>query len=126
MAMNWVSNPAPNPARRRPSLGARRRRFVLETPVEAPDGFGGVTRRYVAGPLLWGAMTPIGAPERVAGGRADPVPTHQVTLRKRPGLAPAMRLACGPRRFVIRSVVEADAAGRDLVCRVEEIGEAGA
>jgi head-tail adaptor len=122
MAMNW----ALGPPRRRPSVGARRRRFVLETPIEAPDGFGGVMRRYVAGPLLWGAMTPLGAPERVAGGRADPVPTHQVTLRRRPGLMPAMRLACGSRRFVIRSIVEADATGRDLVCRVEEIAEAAA
>ncbi|KAB1072824.1 head-tail adaptor protein [Methylobacterium planeticum] len=117
---------AQNPAPRRPSLGARRRRFVLETPVEEPDGFGGVIRRYVAGPLLWGAMVPLGAPERVAGGRADPVPTHQVTLRRRPGLTPAMRLACGPRRFAIRSIAEAEAGGRDLVCRVEEIGGAGA
>lgn len=37
-----------------PPLGARRRRFVLERPLEEPDGFGGVLRRYVAGPVLWG------------------------------------------------------------------------
>ncbi len=42
----------------RPPLGARRRRFVLERPLEEPDGFGGVLRRYVAGPVLWGAIAP--------------------------------------------------------------------
>ena len=51
----------------RPALGARRRRFVLEMPVEEPDGFGGVLRRYVAGPVLWGAISPAGAVERLAG-----------------------------------------------------------
>ena len=29
----------------RPTLGARARRFVLEVPLESPDGFGGVIRR---------------------------------------------------------------------------------
>jgi hypothetical protein len=40
----------------RTAIGARRRRFVLELPREAPDGFGGVLRTYAAGPQLWGAM----------------------------------------------------------------------
>ena len=80
----------------RPALGARRRRFVLERPLEEPDGFGGVLRRYVAGPVLWGAMAPA-------------------------GLDPTMRLAAGPRRFAIRAVAEPDARGRDLVCHVEEL-----
>lgn len=110
----------------RPALGARRRRFVLEMPVEEPDGFGGVLRRYVAGPVLWGAIRPTGAVERLAGGRSDRVATHRITLRARPGLTPAMRLAAGPRRFAIRGVDEADPQGRDLVCHVEELVEAPA
>jgi hypothetical protein len=89
----------------RPALGARRRRFVLERPVEEPDGFGGVLRRYVAGPVLWGAMAPAGLVDRPAGGRTDTT----------------MRLAAGPRRFAIRAVAEPDARGRDLVCHVEEL-----
>ncbi|MER2266532.1 head-tail adaptor protein [Methylobacterium oxalidis] len=107
----------------RPALGARRRRFVLERPVEDPDGFGGTLRRYVAGPVLWGAIEPLGEAERLRGGRADPVATHRITLRARDGLAPAMRLAAGPRRFVIRSLDAAGPPGRDLVCRVEELPE---
>jgi len=31
------------------SIGARGRRFVLELPLESPDGFGGVVRTYAAG-----------------------------------------------------------------------------
>ncbi|MDR7039420.1 head-tail adaptor [Methylobacterium sp. BE186] len=109
----------------RPALGARRRRFVLERPVEDPDGFGGVLRRYVSGPVLWGAIEPVGEAERtrLRGGRGDPVATHRITLRARSGLAPAMRLCAGPRRFVIRSLAPAGPPGGDLVCRVEEVPE---
>ena len=37
-------------------IGARARRFVLELPLERPDGFGGVIRSYAPGPQLWGAI----------------------------------------------------------------------
>ncbi len=106
----------------RPPLGARRRRFVLEVPVETPDGFGGVLRRYVAGPVLWGAISPVGAVERLQGGRADRLPTHRITLRARPGVTPAARLVAGPRRFAVRHV---ETGARDLVCHVEELAGSG-
>ena len=106
---------------RRPPLGARRRRFVLEKPVEQPDGFGGVLRRYVPGPTLWGAIATVGALERLGGGRADRLVTHRVTLRARADLTPAMRLSAGPRCFAIRAVSDPDARGRDCVCEVEEL-----
>ncbi|MGU3666409.1 head-tail adaptor protein [Methylobacterium sp. A49B] len=105
----------------RPPLGARRRRFVLERPVEEPDGFGGVLRRYVAGPVLWGALAPAGILDRLAGGRTDTLPAYRITLRGRAALDPTMRLAAGPRRFAIRAVAEPDARGRDLICHVEEL-----
>ncbi|MFC6789491.1 head-tail adaptor protein [Methylobacterium komagatae] len=106
---------------RRPPLGARRRRFVLERPVEEPDGFGGVLRRFVPGPVLWGAIATLGAVPRLRGGRADSLVTHRITLRARTGLSPSMRLSAGTRRFSIRSVADPDERGRDLVCEVEEL-----
>lgn len=107
-------------------IGARRRRFVLERPVDEPDGFGGSLRRYVAGPVVWGAMQAIGAAERIRGGREDRVATHRIDLRYRPGVAPPMRLAAGPRRFAIRSAGDPDGRRRDLVCEVEELIEEAA
>lgn len=109
-----------------PPIGARRRRFVLERPVEEPDGFGGSLRRYVAGPLLWGAIEAVGTPERIRGGRADAIVSHRVRFAFRAGLAPPMRLACGPRRFAIRAAVDPDGRRRDLVCEVEELIDAAA
>ena len=112
------------PATVPPAIGARRRRLVLELPVDEPDGFGGTLRRYVAGPVLWGAIEPVGAVERLHGGRSDGVATHRITLRARAGLTAAMRLAAGPRRFAIRAILDPDARGRDLVCHVEALPEA--
>lgn len=106
-----------------PSIGARRR-FVLELPVEEPDGFGGSLRRYVAGPVLWGAVEATGARDRVRNGRADAVPGYRIHLSYRAGITPAMRLAAGPRRFAIRAAGDPDGHGRSLVCEVEELIEA--
>jgi SPP1 family predicted phage head-tail adaptor len=107
-----------------PPIGARRRRFVLELPLEETDGFGGSLRRYVAGPVLWGAIEALGSPERTRGGRTDAVATHRVRLAYRAGITPAMRLTSGPRRFAIRAAGDPDGRRRDLVCQVEELIEA--
>lgn len=101
-------------------LSARRRRLVLERPVDEPDGFGGRLRRYVAGPVLWGAVEPLGASAPLRGGRAG---LYRIHLRYRPGVAPAMRFADGPRRFTIRSADDPNGARRALVCEVEEVIE---
>jgi len=119
-----MANPGDRPMAltpRHPPLGARRRRFVVERPLEEPDGFGGVLRRYVAGPVLWGALAPAGIVDRPEGGRTDTLPAYRITLRGRPGLDPTMRLAAGPRRFAIRAVSEPDGRGRDCICHVEEL-----
>lgn len=111
------------PATARVPLGARRRRLVLERPVDEPDGFGGRLRRYVAGPILWGALEPLGSAAAPRGGRTERAGLYRVSLRYRPGVTPAMRLADGPRRFTILAADDPDGSRRDLVCEVEEIVE---
>ena len=103
------------------SIGARGRRFVLEVPLESPDGFGGVIRTYAAGPQVWGAIELLRGDERVRAGRPEQAVTHRVTLRYRDGVTAAMRLTRGLRRFAIRSAADPDGTRRDLVCLVEEI-----
>jgi len=102
-------------------IGARGRRFVLEVPLESPDGFGGVIRTYAAGPQVWGAIELLRGDERVRAGRPEQAVTHRVTLRYRDGVTAAMRLVRGLRRFAIRSAADPDGTRRDLVCLVEEI-----
>ena len=107
---------------KRIAIGARRRRFVLELPVESRDGFGGVIRTYAAGPQLWGAIEMIRGDEHVRAGRAEEAVTHRVRLRYREGVTAAHRLASGPRRFQIRMAADPDGQRRELVCLVEEVG----
>lgn len=102
-------------------IGARSRRFVLELPLESPDGFGGVIRSYRPGPQLWGAMEMLSGAERVRADRSEQSFTHKITLRYREGVTGAMRLTSGLRRFAIRTASDPDGSRRDLVCLVEEI-----
>jgi SPP1 family predicted phage head-tail adaptor len=102
-------------------IGSRARRFVLELPLERPDGFGGVIRSYAPGPQVWGAMEMISGSERVRADRPEQSLTHKVTLRYRDGVTGAMRLTAGLRRFAIRTASDPDGSRRDLVCLVEEI-----
>jgi head-tail adaptor len=98
-------------------IGALDRLFVLETPLETPDGFGGVIRAHAAGPQLWGAIRALSARRAREPGGA----THQVTLRRREGVDDRARLRLGARRFLIRSAEDPDGRRGRLVCLVEEI-----
>lgn len=107
--------------KRPPTIGERARRFTLDLPVEAPDGFGGVVRSYQPGPQLWGAMEMLTEGERIRAARAESVVTHRVTLPYRAGIGDANRLTLGLRRFRIRAASDPDGSRRQLVCLVEEI-----
>lgn len=102
-------------------IGARARRFVLELPLERPDGFGGVIRSYAPGPQVWGAMEMLSGSERIRADRPEQALTHRITLRYREGVTGAMRIVCCLRRFAIRAASDPDGSRRDLVCLVEEI-----
>src|ERR671912_1923322 len=94
------------------SIGARRRRFVLELPLESPDGFGGVVRTYAAGPQVWGAIEMLKGDERVRAGRPEQAVTHRVTMRYGDGVTAAMRLAWGLRKVAIRAASDPDGERR--------------
>ena len=103
------------------SIGARARRFVLELPLERPDGFGGVIRSYAPGPQVWGAMELLSGAERIRADRPEQALTHRITLRYREGVTGAMRLTSGLRRFAIKAASDPDGSRRNVVCLVEEI-----
>ena len=105
----------------RSSIGARRRLFVIETPLDTPDGFGGILRAYQPGPAVWGALEPLSGDERKEAGVTKEVVTHRVRIRYRHTLGANDRLALGPRRFRVRTSREADDKRRELLCLVEEI-----
>jgi hypothetical protein len=65
------------------TIGERGRRFVLEVPLETPDGFGGIIRTFQPGPQLWGAIELLSQGERSVAAHVEAAVTHRVTLRWR-------------------------------------------
>lgn len=102
-------------------IGDRRKLFVIETPLDTPDGFGGFHRAWQSGPAVRGAIEPLQADERRIAGHVEERATHRVHLRRRTAPPPGARFALGPRRFRIRATQDAVAPARDLICLVEEI-----
>ncbi len=110
-------------ARRAPRLSQR---LTLEAAVRTADGGGGWQVAWTALGTHWAEVRPLGADERLSGGREVARVTHRVTVRSAPvGSArrpePEQRFRQGSRVFAIRGVAEADHRGAYLTCWVEEV-----
>ncbi|RDJ22996.1 head-tail adaptor protein [Bosea caraganae] len=107
-------------ASERGSVGALRRRLILEAPVATPDGLGGATQVYATVAALWAQVEWMSGDERWRAGRPEQFATHRVTLRWRAGLDAGQRLRDGARIYEIRAVDDPDGSRRRLICLVEE------
>lgn len=103
------------------TVGALRRRLVLEAPVATPDGLGGATQGFETVAALWGQVEWLSGSEQWRMGRPEQLATHRVTLRWRAGVDAGQRLRDGERIFDIRAVVDPDDGRRRLICLVEEV-----
>lgn len=95
-------------------------RLDLETPVETPDGQGGVTREHVVAASLWARIEPVTAEIEETGHAERQVVTHRIWMRHNAAVRPGMRFRKGARTFTIRTVHDPDDSGRYLVARVTE------
>ena len=89
------------------SVGALRRRLLLEAPVEIPDGAGGQLRSFETIAAVWAQVEWLSGNERWRGERPEQAASHRVTLRWRADVDAGQRLR--------------DGARRRLVCLVEEV-----
>jgi SPP1 family predicted phage head-tail adaptor len=102
-----------------PRIGDLADRLTLEQEVRTPDAGGGALSSWETVAELWAAVRPITGDERL---RADQIAgrlTHEVWMRYRTGVLPAMRLRQGARVLAIVAVLE---TGRRtfLKCLCEE------
>jgi len=102
-------------------VGALRRRLLLETPVETPDGAGGQFRSFETIAAVWAQVEWLSGNERWRGERPEQAVSHRITLRWRDGVDAGQRLRDGEQVFDIRAVADPDGARRRLVCLVEEV-----
>ncbi|MGI6245168.1 MAG: head-tail adaptor protein [Pseudochelatococcus sp.] len=106
------------------TIGERRRRFALETPVEVGDGAGGVIRHHAHVACLWGTLETPGASasaERDVAERRELARVCRIVTRYRPGIDGRSRLRLGERVFAVLSAADPDGRRRDLVIVAQEV-----
>lgn len=102
------------------SPGRLCRRLTLEAPLLSPDGGGGSALAWTAVADVWADVRPSGGGERFAADRLAGEVSHEIVLRWRPDVHPAMRFVAGARTFEIRAVLDAGERRRWLRCLVVE------
>jgi SPP1 family predicted phage head-tail adaptor len=102
-----------------PPIGALRERLTLETPVRSDDGGGGATVTWATVADVWGAVRPITGDERLHADAVTGRVTHQVWIRHRADVVPAMRFRTGARILDIVAVLDPGRRDR-LQCLCEE------
>jgi SPP1 family predicted phage head-tail adaptor len=80
-------------------------RLLLEQPVRTPDGGGGASIAWETVAELWAHVRPISGEERLRHDQLAGRLTHEVWIRSRPGVAPAMRFRQGARILEIVAVL---------------------
>jgi len=101
------------------------RRLVLESPQRVTDGAGGYRVDWIALGNIWAEVTGRSGRDTASAGQPVSKTQYKITLRAAPvgqpdRPAPQKRFRDGGRLYAIKSVFEADAMGRFLVCLVEE------
>ena len=103
-----------------PRIGALRHRIVLEASARAADGGGGAVVTWLPVAEVWASITPsTGAETIVADALAGRV-THEIVVRHRADITPAMRFRNGARIFEITAVIDVEERRRLSRCLCRE------
>ena len=102
-----------------PTIGAMRERFTLEQAIRTADGGGGAAVTWEAVVELWAHVRPITGDERLRHDQLSGRLTHEVWIRYRAGVTPAMRFRQDTRIYDIVAAVEVERRRR-LKCLCEE------
>jgi len=100
--------------------GRLRHRLVLEAPVEADDGAGGVVRSYDAVATVWAAIEPLALAEQVAAEALGARLTHRIVIRTGIAVTTRHRFTLGSRIFRIVAIRDPDESGRFREISAEE------
>jgi SPP1 family predicted phage head-tail adaptor len=89
------------------NIGTLSERFTLEAPVRSADGGGGASVAWLTVAELWARVRPIAGEERLVHDQLAGRLTHEVWIRCRAGVIPAMRFRQDARVYEIVAVLEA-------------------
>ena len=102
------------------SLGAMRRRLVIETPTRAPDAMGGAVETWLPLATVYGDVIPVSGAESYQAQRITGRVTHTIWVRDRPDLNARHRFRTGTRLFQIHAVLLIGTLRPRLKCLCEE------
>ncbi|MGL4394909.1 MAG: phage head closure protein [Hyphomicrobium sp.] len=102
------------------TVGDLRHRIVIEAETRVSDGAGGASATWQTVAEVWAAIWPRSTDETFTADRLAGRATHDIWIRHRAGVVPAMRLRFGQRLFDIRGVIDSEDRGHWLKCVVEE------
>jgi SPP1 family predicted phage head-tail adaptor len=102
-----------------PTIGALREVLTLESPSRIADGGGGASITWETVTELWAAVRPIDGEERLRADQLAGRITHEVWIRRRSNVTPAMRFRSGARILDIVAVLGV-ARPNHLKCLCEE------
>jgi SPP1 family predicted phage head-tail adaptor len=101
------------------NIASFRDRLTLEQPVRTPEGGGGASVAWQTLAEMWAHVRPITGDERLRHDQVAGRLTHRVSIRHRPGVAPAMRFRQGVRIYEIVAVLDGPLRTH-LTCLCEE------
>jgi SPP1 family predicted phage head-tail adaptor len=93
----------------------------IEVPSDLPDGAGGATRAFTEVQLVWAAVEPLKADDRLNDASIEQAVTHRILMRAGPTLTTAHRLRLGSRLFAIKGVRPADRLEDHMIILAEEV-----
>jgi len=103
-----------------PPIGNLRRRITLEAAARASDGGGGVAVTWSAVATVWAEIKGLSGAEVVVAEGLQGKVTHEIVIRKRLDVSPAMRLRYGARIFTIWAVLDRDGPEPFIRIQAEE------
>lgn len=101
-------------------IGVMRHRLVLEEAQRTTDGGGGSVVSWQPVGSLWAGIRPVSGSEGVTGEQVSGRITHEIVMRHRGDVVPAMRLRQAQRAFEILAIRSIDERGRILLCLCRE------
>jgi SPP1 family predicted phage head-tail adaptor len=84
--------------------GQLNRRLVLQAPVEADDGAGGVIRSYATVTTLWAQVLPVAVGADVIADRLGAALRYRIVIRRRDDVTTRHRFAEGARVYAVLAV----------------------
>ncbi len=101
--------------------GALRERVIIETRLDNRDSLAGARGKYAYSGEAWVSMMPLVPGNLTLADAQSAMPRWQVTMRKREGIDPRVRLTWRGRYLAVRSVISDPREPAYLIATCEEI-----